>query len=278
MFCSRITPDTDRSGAKLLINRLYLTVTFTPAYAYHIKPLFMKKYFSLLILFVSFAVTAFSQTVINDPLAEQRTVTSFHGIEVSRGIELLLTMDADEAVAVSASDIKFRENIVTEVVNGILKIYYKKELSYNTRKVNRGLKAYVSCKTLDLLDAQTGARVNIVGVLKADNLKLNAATGARVKGKVEAGKMSLNQGTGSEVVLEGTVSGLQAEGSTGSHFSGDELKATTCDATVSTGAKITVTVEKELVAKANTGGKIMYKGEGVSKDITVHTGGSVKKI
>src|SRR5205814_9589560 len=85
----------------------------------------MKKTFLFLFLFVGLITTSFSQKTVNDANAEKRTVGSFHGIDVATGIELTLTKGTTEEVAVSASEIEFRDKIVTEVVNGILKIHYE---------------------------------------------------------------------------------------------------------------------------------------------------------
>src|SRR5215204_7240321 len=107
----------------------------------------MKKTLLFLSLFVGLVITSFSQKTINDANAEKRTVGSFHGIDVATGIELTLTKGTAEEVAVSASETEFRNKIVTEVVNGILKIHYEtKSGAINKRNETKRLKAYVSYK------------------------------------------------------------------------------------------------------------------------------------
>jgi len=68
------------------------------------------------------------------------------------------------------------------------------------------------------------------------------------------------------------------EGDTGSMFKGSNLRTDNCNAKTSTGAGIYIQVDKELYAKANTGGFLKYKGNAGVKEIVTHTGGSVKKI
>ena len=110
----------------------------------------MKKTLLSLSLFVGLVITSFAQRTINDNNAEKRTVGSFHGIDVATGIELTLTKGTTEEVAVSASEIEFRDKIVTEVRNGILRIYYEtKSGAINKKKESKRLKAYVSYKSLD---------------------------------------------------------------------------------------------------------------------------------
>ncbi len=239
----------------------------------------MKK---LLVLCLAIAITGSTvsaQKTINDPNAEKRTVTGFHGIEVGTGIELLLTEGSTEDVAVSAATTEFRDKIVTRVENGILKIHYETKMgSINKIKESKNLKAYVSYKTLDLLHANTGAEVNINGVLKAASLDMEANTGALVNGEVDINTLKVSQNTGSKITLSGKADMLEIDGDTGSKFKGEDMSTTSCNVTVSTGAIVSVKAEKELQVKANTGGSVKYKGNATIREIKTSTGGSVNKI
>lgn len=239
----------------------------------------MKKTFLFLFILAGLVTTTFSQKTINDANAEKRNVSSFHGIEVSTGIELTLTKGTTEEVAVSASEIEFRDKIVTEVVNGILKIHYEtKSGAINRRKEDKHLRAYVSYKSLDKLYVTTGAEVNIDGVLEATALELKANTGGLVKGEVNINTLDVNQDTGSKITLSGKVDKLEAEGSTGSKFMGENLNTNTCSAEMGTGAGIYISVDKELNVRANTGGYVKYKGNAGIREIKTNTGGTVSKI
>lgn len=239
----------------------------------------MKKSFLSLFLLIGLAISTFAQKTINDANAEKRTVAGFHGIDVSTGIELILTKGNTEEVAVSASEVEYRNKIVTEVVNGILKIHYEtKTGAINKVNQSKNLKAYVSYKALDMLKVTTGAEVYIEGVLDASKLELTANTGGDVKGEVNIGDLKVDQNTGSKITLSGKVNNLEAEGGTGSKFMGENLKANTCNVEMSTGAGLYISVEKELNVKANTGGYIKYKGNAGIRDIKTNTGGTVSKI
>ena len=238
----------------------------------------MKK-LSLLLSFAIIVSAVSAQKVINDPNAEKRNVSGFHGIDVSTGIELVISQGGTEEVAVSASKTEFRDKIVTKVENGILKIYYENKLgSINTKKERKELKAYVSYKSLDRLDANTGARVDWDGTLKSSSLKMKVNTGAVVKGNIDVNDLDVDQNTGSIVTLSGDAGKLEVDGDTGSMFKGIDLKTDNCSATTSTGAGIYITVQKELNVKANTGGYVKYKGDAGIREVKTHTGGSVTKI
>jgi len=239
----------------------------------------MKKTFLFLSLFVGLITTSFAQKTINDANAEKRTVSSFHGIDVATGIQLTLTKGTTEEVAVSASEIEFRDKIVTEVVNGILKIHYEtKSGAINKKNESKHLRAYVSYKSLDLLHVTTGAEANVDGVLEATTFELKANTGGLVKAEMNIGTLTVDQNTGSKITLSGNVDKLEAQGDTGSKFMGEDLTTNTCMIKMSTGAGIYISVEKELNVKADTGGYIKYKGNAGIREIRTNTGGYVSKI
>jgi len=239
----------------------------------------MKKKFLFFWALVAFITPSFAQNTYNDPNAEKRTVSSFHGIDVSTGINLIITEGNSEEVAVSAANAEFRDKIVTKVENGILKIHYETKLgAINKKNESKNLKAYVSYKTLDRLHVNTGAEVKINGKLSANNLDLEANTGAIVNGEINIESLKVSQNTGSKISLTGKVTKLEIDGDTGSKFAGEDLSSDICYINVSTGAGVTIRVEKELNAKANTGGYIKYKGTGGIREVKTNTGGSITKI
>ncbi|MBK5270552.1 MAG: DUF2807 domain-containing protein, partial [Bacteroidia bacterium] len=138
----------------------------------------MKKFFLLFIAITLVSMASFAQKTINDDNAEKRNVGSFHGIEVATGIKLILTAGNSEEVAVSATETEYRDKISTTVQNGILKIHYETRTgAINKKREFKNLKAYVSYKTLDYLNANTGAEVEMNNILSAPLLELKANTG-----------------------------------------------------------------------------------------------------
>lgn len=237
----------------------------------------MKKFFLFFLLIAAGDLMA--QKIIDDQNVEKRTVGSFHGISVETGIRLLLSEGTTEEVAVSANKVEYRDKIVTKVENGILKIYYENKLgSINTRKEKKELKAYVSYKTLNELNANTGAEVQIEGTIKGTTLKMKVNTGATVNGNVKVDALDVDENTGAVVSLSGEANSFHFDGDLGSVFKGSDLKTTNCTASASTGASVYITVQKELYAKASTGGSVKYKGDANVMTVKTGTGGSVSKM
>lgn len=239
----------------------------------------MKKLFSLL-LFVALASAATAQKVVNDANAEKRNVSGYHAIEISGGIDLYLSQ-GNESVAVSASETKHRDRIKTEVVNGVLKIYYEKneksnvniDVDWGTRK----LKAYVSFKNLDALTGSGGSDILVDGIIKVNTLSLDVSGGSDFDGKVEANELKVDASGGSDVNISGSVKDLNVDASGGSDFKGYELAADICNLDASGGSDIYVTVNKELSADASGGSDVLYKGNGSIKEMRTSGSSSIKK-
>lgn len=236
----------------------------------------MKKAILLLFSAVFTLIVIAQDKVINDPNAESRPVSSFHAIKVSNGIELLLKQGNTEALAVSASEKEYRDRIKTEVVDGVLKIYYDNKL-FGWYTGHKKLRAYVSFKNLDKLNGSSGSETIIDGSINASKLDIRLSSGAGLKGTINAASLSVDQSSGSTSHVNGKVQNLKVETSSGADFQGYDLSSDNCEAEASSGGNIHVTVQKELDAQASSGGDIHYKGTGVITRISTSSGGSVKK-
>jgi hypothetical protein len=238
----------------------------------------MKKTIFLVLLCTAALFSFAQEKVINDPNAATRNPGgSFHGIKISNGIELILKQGNTEAIAVSAASVEDRNKIKTEISNGILKIYYEDKTNWGWNKEKKQLKAYVSVKELDLLDAASGSQTVIDGELNCKKLKIDISSGAGIKGKITAAEMSVDQSSGSTMKVSGKVGSLSVETSSGAGFYGYDLESDNCDADASSGGHIEINVQKELQADASSGGGIRYRGAGVITKISTGSGGSVKK-
>src|ERR1051325_1096863 len=155
----------------------------------------MKKRLVLLCLIVA-SFFGHAQLTINDPNAETREAKNFHAISISNAFDVFISQGNEEAVAVSATEQKFRDNIGVEVKDGVLKIWFKNEgkfwKGFSGDKMK--LKAYISCKNLDRLSAAGASDIHVAGSINADDFSLHL-TGAsdfkegRVIGIYAAGNM-----------------------------------------------------------------------------------------
>lgn len=240
----------------------------------------MKKLF-LIAMASLFTAFAFAQEkVVYDQYAEPRDVSSFHAIRISHGIELLIKQGTEEALAISAEEKQYRDAVKTEVVNGELRIYIKQDLEKwwrQLRQKGKKVKAYVSFKNLDHIDGSSGAKTTIDGDLNANSLSIDLSSGASLKGAVKASKLSVDQSSGAASNISGSVQSFDLNISSGAHFYGYGLTAEKCNADASSGAKAEISVSKEMVASASSGGGINYKGESTNNNVSTSSGGKIRK-
>ena len=233
----------------------------------------MKKLFVILLVMISAGLYA---QQVNDPNAEVRAAKNFHGINISNAFDVYITQSNEEAVAVSASETKYRDRISVEVKDGILRIKYDNEGRWNAG--NRKLKAYISIKQIDKLTVSGACDVFLTGVLKADDLTINLSGATDLKGKIDAKKLSVDLSGASDMnITGGTTAQLTIEVSGASSFKGFDLVTDYCDAKVSGASDIRITVNKELSAHASGASNVQYKGEGLIRDIRTSGASSVSR-
>ena len=124
----------------------------------------MKKIFFVIVTAFSFLICNAQKDIVNDPDVEIRNVNgSFTAIKISGGIDLFLSQDDKEVVAVSSNDARTKEAIKAVVENGTLRIYYDGDNKGWGNWKNRKMRAYVSFKTLEKLTASGACDVQVSG-------------------------------------------------------------------------------------------------------------------
>jgi hypothetical protein len=216
------------------------------------------------------------QTIVHDANAELRPVKGYHGVEVSNAIDLYLSQGDVETVAVSAKDIKWRDRIVTEVVNGILRIRLEGK---GWAVGNNKLKAYVSFTTLDQIKASGASDVYVDGVIVGGQLSLELSGASDFKGAVKVGSLLVDQSGASDAHITGVVSGKTTIRSSGaSDVKGYDLVTDDCDVHASGASDIRITINKELSADLSGASSVYYRGEGVIRESHSSGASNVKKV
>ena len=171
----------------------------------------MKKILLPFLFAMALFSTGFAQKTINDANAEVRLAKDFHAIEVSSAFDVYLTQSNEESVAVSASEVKYRDKIKVEVRGGVLVIRYDNQGKWNTG--NKKLKAYISFKDINKLEVSGACDVYIVDNWKADNLKIDLSGASNLKGKIDGQKLMVDLSGASDMTLSGTMGQLNIEAS-----------------------------------------------------------------
>lgn len=228
-----------------------------------------------LLTIIFFTSTCFAQH-INDPNAEVRSAKNFHAVHLSSAFDVFITQSNEEAVAVSATESKFRERIKVEVRNGVLYIDFdSKGMGWGSG--NKKLKAYISVKQIDALTISGACDVFISGTLKASELTLNQSGASDLKGRIEVNKLKVELSGASDVSITGSATQLSIDASGASNFKGYDLVTDICNVKASGASDIKITVNKELSAFASGASDVNYKGSGVIREVKSSGSSSVTK-
>jgi hypothetical protein len=217
----------------------------------------MKKYILLTLLTAAFLQYLPAQKVVSGDHVEKRAISGFRAIETSSGIEVEITQGDKEELAVSVNDERYLNEVRTVVDDGVLKISRSSDWKFWNQWKNRKVKVYVSYRQLESIRANSG------GSVKGADIALTS--------------LSLHANSGGTIHLSGRSEKLEADASSGGIIRGYDLVTKFCRAAANSGGGVQVTVDKEISAKANSGGYVRFKGEGLIRDINVNSGGSVKR-
>jgi hypothetical protein len=213
--------------------------------------------------------------IVNDANAQKREVGEFTAIKISGGIDLLLKQGDEVGVAVSAKDLDDRDDIKTEVEDGVLKIYFKNTMGWT--RGDKKLRAYVSFKTLAKLTASGACDTELSGILTVQDFELEVSGASDFKGEVKIENLLIKQSGASDVKISGSATNLKITCSGASDCKAYDLQTVNCDARSSGASDIRVSVTTNLKAHASGASSVFYKGNPTQKDISESGASDVKQ-
>lgn len=222
-------------------------------------------------LFSSCAVDMFNRVNGNrNVVTEDRsTKEDFTKIKVSTGLELYISQGSKNKITVEADE-NLQDIIITEVKDGVLKIYSEKNIWRSKAR-----KVYVTIKNLDAIAATSGSDVYTNERLKVNDLNISATSGADITISVDANTVETSATSGSDIEISGVSNNHISKATSGASIDAYQLRSKNVTAKVTSGADINVYASESIVAKATSGGGIDFKGSPKKVDKKTSSGGSV---
>lgn len=203
---------------------------------------------------------------------EERAINeSFSAIKATEGLDVYLTQGNNESITIEADE-NLHELIITEVIDGVLKIHTSENIGRSTAK-----KIMVSFKDVNAITSTSGSDVYSTNTINANHLKLKSTSGSDMKLDVNTSVLECESTSGSDLRLSGKTVKLIAEATSGSDIKASDLKAESSQVKATSGADITVNTSKELTAKASSGGDIKYYGNPEKVEKSDGVSGSIRK-
>lgn len=205
----------------------------------------------------------------NNVIIQKREIIDFTEVSVSNGIELIIQQDDTISLVVEADE-NLHENIITEVIDGTLKIWTKKNIWRATSK-----KIHLKVNTLEELTASSGSSVISKNTIKAEDFEVSSSSGAKIGMEILATHVESSSSSGSNTKLIGETTTHKASASSGSSLNAFGLKAKNVNARVSSGARVRVHVTESINARASSGGSIKYQGNPTQVSRDTSSGGGI---
>ncbi len=239
----------------------------------------MKQLFLLIIMGLGFStIQAQNQkNLVFDANAVVRSVGSFSSIEVSGAIDLYLSQGNEEAAAVSASSSEALSRIITEVKNGTLHIYFDgKGWNWKTWNNNK-MKAYITFKDLNKIEASGACNVKSTEAIKVTDLRISLSGASDFSGELVVSNLKLDASGASNIKIKGSAEKMQVDASGACNIKAYELNTNYAKIDASGASSVRLTVNKEMSAEASGGSNIYYRGDGLIRNISTGGGASVKR-
>jgi len=195
--------------------------------------------------------------------------TEFSEIEVSTGIDLQLTQSKRIKLEVEVDD-NLQDLLITKVEDGVLKIYFSKNISSAKSK-----SVYLSAPVFNTIEASSGCRVSSTQKIKQSKLVIDASSGCLIELEVAVQNLKIEASSGSNISLKGITENLEAEASSGSLINSEELESQDAIVVASSGAQVHVFAYDSLTGNASSGGNIICDGKPKIKTIDESSGGNI---
>jgi len=239
----------------------------------------MKKYYYLLLIILAIVPANqangqfFGSVVGNGKIvSENRDIrTTFTGIRVSSGIDIILAQGNNQSVRVEADE-NIIENIVTKVESGVLKVYFDRSINFTGNR-----KVYVTMKDIEQLSTSSAGDIIGNGLLRCDNLSLKATSAGDIKLELKAERIEVNISSSGDIDLMGECDIMEANLSSAGDLNATDLKTREVDITVNSAGDATIYVTEKLEARASSAGDIRYQGNPEYVNAYASSAGSIRK-
>ena len=228
------------------------------------------------ILFIATIFTSCGIDIFNGVEGNRNIVTTertpqadFSGIKVSTGIDLFISQGNTNTITVKADE-NLHDLIITEVKEGVLKIYTDKNIWKSKAR-----KVYVTIEKLSFLKATSGSDVKSETIIKTNEISISATSGAAIEIDVEAESVATSTTSGSDIKITGTTINHASNATSGSSIDAYDLKSDNAIAKATSGASINIYASKKMEGKATSGADIDFKGNPATINKDVSSGGSI---
>ena len=226
-----------------------------------------------LILLIT-ASTGFAQVIgRGDVVKQDRDVENFNGVSVQSGIDLTVKQGTQQSLVIEADD-NIQEYIISEVKEGILYVYVKKNTSI---RQSHAMDAHVTVTEIKKISASGGGDVESLSMINADEISISISGGGDLSFELTADRATCSMSGGGDVAFEGSIKAFKASLSGGGDIA-LEGEIGMLDINLSGGGDLVMELDCENIKISSSGGGdvTLDAGENVAKaGINISGGGDL---
>ena len=207
--------------------------------------------------------------------------SAFNGIDAFGPFNIELIKSEKEYVEIDYNSID-KEDVVTEVLHGVVKMklknrHYFNDWSDNDYKKSEYINVKVFYKDMDIIEAQAGALVASREPLKSKYLSIESSMGAEVRLNILVKELETKTSMGGILELDGQAERLDATASMGGVLKASHLPCKVVYVKASMGADVIVNALDELEVSASFGANVDYVGGPNVRHTNTTIGGEVHR-
>lgn len=218
---------------------------------YYIRSIF----FAVLIMLSATTFLAQKSNGNGNVVEQERNFSGFDAIEVSTGVDVILSQGSTEKVVVK-TDAGYQDNVLIKKSGSTLSIRVNGGRNFNPKVLD----VYITVKDLSKLTAHAGSDVESSGKLSLGDLEVYMSAGSDLEMELDANSLFCHLSGGSDASLEGAVKQFEVKAQGGSDIEAKKLKVQDCKLRLSGASDAVVTVNGNLDMEASGSSDIRYYG------------------
>ena len=223
----------------------------------------MKKY--LIIALLSFGLLGIAQGPI------EKTVGEFSEVKVFDLINVTMIKSDENKIEISG---KNRRDVKIINKNGKLKIRMDIEEIYDGNDTD----VILYYTSVDIIDANEGAKIEVIDVLDQYEVKLKAQEGGEITAKLKSTYTDIRAVTGGIINLSGSSKKQEVSIYTGGIYNAEDFKTESTKINVNAGGDASVNASELVEVKVRAGGDVYIYGNPKEIDEKRVLGGRVKRM
>ena len=207
-------------------------------------------------------------------VGQTRDVGEFNAVHSSTSVTVTL-------VKASAPSIEYKmkkgseKDLITKVKNG--KLYVKTKSNKGSWGNSTEADVTVYYTNLEEIKASAGCTVKTDNAVKSKTMEIEVSSGSTAKLEIEADEVEVDVSSGATLKLKGEAEKGNFEASSGSTLNAYHFVTDDAVVEASSGASLSIHVDKSLEATAGSGASISYAGDVKNKNIDEGWSGSIKR-